>query len=151
MPPAHKTGIVVIHQLPETLDTLWLRILGKQKVQQRAIAEIDRLDPNSPYRQNALRLLLDLRVVLETRQNRNNQDTELLMSLRTSQPYLEYMAQINREAERGLILKQLNRKLGSLSSESIDKINNLNVEKLEALGEALLDFTNVNDLNTWLE
>jgi hypothetical protein len=112
---------------------------------------IDRLDPNSPYRQNALRLLLDLRVVLETRQNRNNQDMELLMSLRTSQPYLEYMAQMTREAERGLVLKQLNRKLGSLSPESIEKINNLNVEKLEGLGEALLDFTNVNDLNNWLD
>jgi heme oxygenase len=73
------------------------------------------------------------------------------MSLRTSQPYLEYMVQMTREAERGLVLKQLNRKLGSLSSESIDKINNLNVEKLEALGEALLDFINLSDLNTWLE
>jgi Domain of unknown function (DUF4351) len=107
--------------------------------------------PHSPYRQNALRLLLDLRVVLETRQNRNNQDTELLMSLRTSQPYLEYVTQITREAERGLLLKLLNRKLGSLSPELIDKINDLNVEKLEVLGEALLGFTNVNDLNTWLE
>jgi Domain of unknown function (DUF4351) len=93
-------------------------------------------------------------VVLETRQNRNNQDTELLMSLRTSQPYLEYMAQMTRNAkeqgERGLVLKQLNRKLGSLSPESIDRINDLNVEKLEALGEDLLEFTNVNDLNIWL-
>jgi Domain of unknown function (DUF4351) len=158
MSPAHKTGIIVIHQLPETPDTLWLRILGKQKVQQRAIAEIDNLDPNSPYRQNALRLLLDLRVVLETRQNRNNQDTELLMSLRTSQPYLEYMAQMTQQAteegcivgERKLVLKQLNRKLGSLSPESIDKINNLNVERLDALGESLLDFVEVTDLEKWL-
>ena len=145
--------------MAKLFDLLWLRILGKQKVQQRAIAEIDRLDPNSPYRQNALRLLLDLRVVLETRQNRNNQDTELLMSLRTSQPYLEYMAQMTQQAteegcivgERKLVLKLLNRKLGSLSSESIDKINNLSVEKLEALGEALLDFTNLGDLINWLE
>ena len=30
-PPGQKTGIVVIHQLPETPDTLWLRILGKHK------------------------------------------------------------------------------------------------------------------------
>ena len=41
------------------------------------------------------------------------------MSLRTSQPYLEYVEQITRKAERELMLKQLNRKLGSLSSESI--------------------------------
>ena len=81
------------------------------------------------------------------------------MSLRTSQPYLEYMAQMTQQAteegcivgERKLVLKLLNRKLGSLSSESIDKINNLSVEKLEALGEALLDFTNLGDLINWLE
>jgi hypothetical protein len=29
MPPGCKTGIIVIHQLPKTPDTLWLRILGK--------------------------------------------------------------------------------------------------------------------------
>jgi hypothetical protein len=40
----HKTGIVVIHQLPETTDTLWLRLLGKDNVQKQAINEIDRLD-----------------------------------------------------------------------------------------------------------
>jgi hypothetical protein len=56
---------VPIHQLPETPDPLWLRILGKQKVQKRAVEEINRLDPNSPYRQNALELLSDLMLVLE--------------------------------------------------------------------------------------
>ena len=72
------------------------------------------------------------------------------MSLRTSQPYLEYVEQITRKAERELMLKLLNRKLGSLSAESIDKINNLNVEKLDALGESLLDFVEVTDLEKWL-
>jgi heme oxygenase len=73
------------------------------------------------------------------------------MSLRTSQPYLEYMAQITRDAQRGLVLKQLNRKLGSLSTELIEQINNLDIKKLETLGEALLDFTSLSDLNTWLK
>ena len=81
-PPGQKTGIVVIHQLPEAPDTLWLRILGKQKVQQRAIDEINQLDQNSPYRQNALKLLSDLMVVLDARQNQNNRETELLIIFR---------------------------------------------------------------------
>ena len=72
----------MIHQLPETPDTLWLRILGKQKVQQRAIDEINQLDRNSPYRQNALKLLSDLMVVLDARQNQNNRETELLIIFR---------------------------------------------------------------------
>jgi hypothetical protein len=32
-----KTGIIVIHQLPKTPSTLWVRLLGKGKVQARAI------------------------------------------------------------------------------------------------------------------
>ncbi|MBW4618352.1 MAG: hypothetical protein KME17_03065 [Cyanosarcina radialis HA8281-LM2] len=70
LPPGYCTGIVVIHQLPETPDTLWLRVLGKHKVQQRAIQEINGLDLSHPYRQNALELLADLAVVLEAKQNR---------------------------------------------------------------------------------
>lgn len=153
---------VVIHQLPETPDTLWLRILGKQKVQQRAIDDINQLDPNSPYRQNALKLLADLMVVLAARQNQNNQETELIMSLRTSAIYLEQIERITQQAikqgleqgrsagERQLVLKLLTRKLGGLSPELITKVSELSLDRLEALGEDLLDFQAVGNLENWL-
>jgi hypothetical protein len=38
-----RTAIVAIHQLPETPETLWLRILGKGGVQQRAISQLSAL------------------------------------------------------------------------------------------------------------
>lgn len=37
LPRYLPTGIVVIHQLPKTRETLWLRILGKGRVQNAAI------------------------------------------------------------------------------------------------------------------
>lgn len=167
MPAGHKTGIVVIHQLPATADTLWLRILGKQKVQQRAIEEINQLALDSPYRQNALELLSDLRVVLERNKNRDNQDKELLMSLKTSQPYLDHIAEITQQSikqgleqgleqgrtvgEKALVLKLLNRKLGSLSIDLTAKINDLSLDLIEALVEDLLDFETVEDLERWLD
>ena len=49
-----------------------------------------------------------------------------------------------------LVLKQLTRKLGSLSPEITTKVSALSLEDLEALGEALLDFTSVEDLESWL-
>ena len=52
--------------------------------------------------------------------------------------------------ERSLVLKQLQRKLGSLSPELTTKVSALSLEELEALGEALLDFTRISDLETWL-
>jgi hypothetical protein len=63
LPKSLKTGIVVLHQLPETADTLWLRILGRDNVQIRAIAEIAGLSRNNPYRQNALELFSSLDLV----------------------------------------------------------------------------------------
>ncbi len=51
---------------------------------------------------------------------------------------------------RALILKLLTRKLGSLSPELTTKVSALSLDELEALGEALLDFTTVADLESWL-
>lgn len=52
--------------------------------------------------------------------------------------------------ERELVLKLLNRKLGNLSPELTAKVSSLSLERLEALAEALLDFTSVEDLASWL-
>lgn len=51
---------------------------------------------------------------------------------------------------RELVLKLLTRKLGSLSPEMTAKVSALSLEQLEILGEALLDFTSVSDLESWL-
>jgi Domain of unknown function (DUF4351) len=46
--------------------------------------------------------------------------------------------------------KQLQRRFGSLSEEIQAKIDGLPLERLEALGEELLDFTKIEELNGWL-
>ncbi len=51
---------------------------------------------------------------------------------------------------KALVLKQLTRKLGKLSPELTIKVSDLSLEGLEALGEALLDFTSVENLESWL-
>ena len=50
-----------------------------------------------------------------------------------------------------LITRLLNRRLGNIEDALVERLRSLSVEKLEALGEALLDFTSVGDLVTWLE
>ncbi|WP_009631940.1 Rpn family recombination-promoting nuclease/putative transposase [Synechocystis sp. PCC 7509] len=53
--------------------------------------------------------------------------------------------------ERELVLKQLTRKLGSLSPQLTATVSNLTLERLEALAEDLLDFTSAADLDSWLD
>ncbi|XWK87876.1 MAG: hypothetical protein U7127_27445 [Phormidium sp.] len=76
-----KTAIVVIHQLPRTPETLWLRMLGKGNVQKQAINEIGKLPPNHPLRSNALLLLSNLQATIQASQNIDREDRELVMEL----------------------------------------------------------------------
>jgi predicted transposase/invertase (TIGR01784 family) len=55
-----------------------------------------------------------------------------------------------REEAVSLILRLLNRRLGEISSTLGQQIRELSLEQLETLGEALLDFTSLTDLTTWL-
>jgi hypothetical protein len=54
------------------------------------------------------------------------------------------------EGEKSLMIRMLTRKLGNLDSNSIDLINNLSLESIESLGDALLDFNTADDLTAWL-
>jgi predicted transposase/invertase (TIGR01784 family) len=54
------------------------------------------------------------------------------------------------EEARSLILRQLTRRVGILPSEIRSQVESLNLEKLESLGEALLDFSSGADLVEWL-
>ncbi|MFN6539778.1 MAG: Rpn family recombination-promoting nuclease/putative transposase [Nostoc sp. EkiNYC01] len=49
-----------------------------------------------------------------------------------------------------LVTRLLNRRLGSVDEALLEQVRALSVEKLEELGEALLDFNSVTDLTNWL-
>ena len=56
---------------------------------------------------------------------------------------------MQREAA-SLVLRQLNRRFGNLSTQQQEQIQGLPTQRLEDLGEALLDFTSTADLENWL-
>lgn len=144
--------------------TLWLRILGKGRVQEQAIKEVAALPLEHPQRDNVLDLLVNLRVTLKARTNIEPEDQELVMQL--SPLYLEKIraaelvgeqrgAQLGeqrgeiREAQV-LIFRQLNRRVGNVPMEIESRVKMLTLTRLEELGEALLDFTQMADLLDWL-
>ena len=53
------------------------------------------------------------------------------------------------EGERSLVLRQLTRRVGELPQEVRQRIETLSLEQLENLGEALLDFQGMADLEAW--
>jgi predicted transposase YdaD len=54
------------------------------------------------------------------------------------------------EGEAQLIIRQINRRCGVLSPNQEAQIRSLDLNRLESLGEALLDFTTIADLEAWL-
>lgn len=93
-----RTAIVAIHQLPATPDTLWLRLLGRGRVQKRAIDSLELLPANDPIRSNTLKLLYNLQKNLAFKQGVDEEDRELIMRL--APLYEQDREQAFREGER---------------------------------------------------
>jgi predicted transposase/invertase (TIGR01784 family) len=55
------------------------------------------------------------------------------------------------EGEVQLLLRQLSKRFGSIGDRRIQIINKLELEQLDELGEALLDFTDPVELDNWLQ
>ncbi len=145
---ALRTAIVAIHQLPQTPETLWLRILGRGSVQSQAIVELSALPLNHPYKQATLELVYNLRENLRINQNLESDDRELIMRLEPL--YQQDRERAKQEGKQDLIIRQLNRRLGEIDASLIERVRGLSIEQLSILGEALLDFSVVADLEAWL-
>ena len=78
-----------------------------------------------------------------------------LSELKQTRVYQEAQAEGRQEGmqegEATLVLRQLARRLGQVTTEVRSQIQQLPVVQLEELGEALLDFSSAQDLMDWLE
>jgi hypothetical protein len=176
LPPMLHSALIAIHQLPVTPATLWLRLMGRNSVQRRAISELLTLPSEAPLKQQAIENLAVLQISLNLGQNLSEDDRELAMNLTPAyiqwrqetlqQGRQEGLQQGRREGrqegrqegmqeglqqERSLILKLLNRKIGPIPAALMPQLEALPLSQLEALGEALLDFSNLRDLTDWLQ
>lgn len=157
---ALRTAIVAIHQLPQTQETLWLRLLGRGSVQSQAIIELQALPLDHPYQKATLELVYNLRENLRVNQELETDDRELIMRLEPlyqrnreqakEEGRQEGKQEGKQEGEKNLILRLLHRRIGEIDSLLIERITGLSIEQLENLGEALLDFSSVADLEAWL-
>jgi hypothetical protein len=154
-----RTAIIAINQIPVTDETLLLRILGKGQTQKQAVDEVIAFDDREPRRAAILRLLASWKISIEIT-GQAEAEQELMMVL--TQAYLEWEQQTEQrgeqagilkgklEGEQALILRQLTRRIGSLAPDLQSQVQALSLAQLETLGEALLDFSEPEDLTDWL-
>jgi hypothetical protein len=82
----------------------------------------------------------------------NNYEEERKMPLisPTEQLAMERGEERGLEREKQLVIRQIKRKLGEISSETESQIKALNIDDVEKLGEDLFDLTSIDDLQSWL-
>ncbi len=89
-----------------------------------------------------------MRENLRVNQELQADDRELIMRLEPL--YQRDREQAVQSGEQRLVIRLLNRRIGNIDESLIERIKRLSIEQLENLGEALLDFSSVADLETWL-
>ncbi|MDJ0532104.1 MAG: DUF4351 domain-containing protein [Xenococcaceae cyanobacterium MO_207.B15] len=77
------------------------------------------------------------------------EEKERIMQITTSWKE-EGRVEGQKEGQVTTILRQLNRKLGNISENIVDRIKSLEASQLDSLTEDLLDFQSLDDLQNWL-
>jgi predicted transposase YdaD len=95
---------------------------------------------------------LELKINVSDQLSREEiQSMFLLTDIKQTRVYQEAREEGKQEGETQLLLRLLSKRFGVMGNRRIQAINQLSLEQLEDLGEALLDFGNVTELDTWLK
>ena len=123
-----------------------------QNLMQRTKTEI----VNNRERQGIIELLETVLVSKFSQLSRQEIEAMFLVSdIKQTRVYQEAKQEGRQEGKQdeatNLLFRQLSKRFGKLSSNYIETISNLTIEQLEDLGEALLDFVDITDLEQWLK
>ncbi|WP_310489643.1 Rpn family recombination-promoting nuclease/putative transposase [Chamaesiphon sp. VAR_69_metabat_338] len=138
-----------VEELPTGLGLMVLTTLEGDDATTQARGLIDR----SLERADIMNLISTIMVYKFSNLSRDEVDAMLGIELQQTRVYQEAKAEgleIGRQQEKALVIKQLNRKLGNLSPQVQARVLALEIDRIESLGEALLDFTSGADLEAWL-
>ncbi|NJL99577.1 MAG: Rpn family recombination-promoting nuclease/putative transposase [Synechococcaceae cyanobacterium SM2_3_2] len=145
LPAGLNAAIVVIHQLPRTRETLWIRLLGREGFQKRAIEEVIGLPTGDPSRRRVLELLGNWKIMLDEKtEAEREEERELMMNL--SPAYLKWKEEtLNEGKEEGIQLgKQEGIQLGKQEGIQIGKLETVPI--LAELGLSVSDIAQRLDL-----
>ncbi|MBK1990247.1 DUF2887 domain-containing protein [Sphaerospermopsis aphanizomenoides BCCUSP55] len=115
-----------------------------QNLMQRTKTEIT----NDRERQGIIELLETVLLSKFSQLSRQEIEAMFLVSdIKQTRVYQE----AKQEEATNLLVRILSKRFGKLSDNYIENINKLTIEQLEDLGEALLDFVDIKDLEQWLK
>jgi predicted transposase/invertase (TIGR01784 family) len=146
-----------IRTLPLWLALMVLTTLEKEQAPEEAryLLTRTRQEVTEPTSRAIIEMLTTIMVYKFEQLSRTEVEAMLGITLKETRVYREIKEEGREEgreeATMNLIIRQLTKRFGELSEEMRLSISALPLPVLEELSEALLDFTSVNDLQSWLE
>jgi predicted transposase/invertase (TIGR01784 family) len=151
--PIYLNELGTINQLPLGLGLLVLTILegGEAIAQAQAMMARARQTEANNAIMNMLSTIIFYKFKTLSRDEVNAMLGYTIDELKESRAYQEIYAEGREEERRAFILMLLNRKFGQLSPQQQTRIQSLSSDRLQDLGLALLDFTEIANLDHWLD
>ena len=131
----NRTGLIVVHQLPVTEETLWIRLLGRSGNQERAIQELVTKPDRSTLYNSIEDILANYRAKLEGNRSLTPEEEDLIMNL--SAAYLKKQEEWKLEGKlEGKLEAAIGLLREGMTPEIIARALGIPIEAIEKLRDA---------------
>ncbi len=136
LPKFDRAGLIVVHQLAVTEETLWLRMLGREENQNLAIQEFLGQSTSSVLYDSIEEILANYRANLEANRPLESEEEELIMNL--SAAYLKKREEWKEQGIlegilEGKIITAVNLLRRGMDFQEISEVTGLPIETIEGL------------------
>ncbi len=148
-----------IEQLPIEVALMLLTIADEQIAPDQAKYLIQRTEVETPSLSRVAIIELITTIIAYKFSSLSRREVEKMIGITFEQTQFyqditeearEQGREQGRERERGLILRLLNKRFGELPQQMRSRLENLSLEELENLGEAVFDFSTIEELEVRL-
>ncbi|MEO1427470.1 MAG: DUF2887 domain-containing protein [Cyanobacteria bacterium J06633_8] len=142
-----------IRSLPLWVALMVLTTIDEEQATQEARYLLTRSQQEAPQSENRAIMELITTIMVYKFEGKSQREVEEMLgiTLQETRVYQEIKEEGRELEAKTLIFRQLTRRVGELPQEVRSRIEFLSLEQLEDLGEALLDFQGMSDLDAWLE
>lgn len=140
-----------IRQLPLEVAVMLLTTLDEEQApdEARYLLQRTKQEVSEELSSVTTELLITIMVYKFEQLSRKEIEQMLGITLQGTRVYQEIQEEAE-QREKALVLRLLTKRIGELSPIVRSQVEALSLEQLENLGEALLDFNSMRDLQTWL-
>lgn len=141
-----------IRTLPLWVALMVLTTINEEQApeQARYLLTKTRQEVSSPTSRAIIEMITTIMVYKFEQLSRSEVESMLGITLKETRVYREIKEEGREEATVNLVMRLLKKRFGELTPEMRSAITGLPLPVLEDLSEALLDFTSVADLQSWL-